>query len=291
MTETEVFDFRRARGIVWVCDIVQSSKYLNDNTTTDAFELFLPRLHWLAMTVVRATGGIFIKWTGDGFLAWFETPLIRQMGEQVSAILYALWQLTAIVNVTKLGVESEATFLISHGIAFEQDALLTRITHLSGHQELDIIGRSVVLAFRLSGVHAAFPSVVTQREIAIAARDKDRDAITFTSWRPTTEERLRYFKGEKFGTANLYKSIERKPPRVSTRALLRNAKTIVAELDNSAPEIDSPHLRFSKELVLKMNDGPEWAKDVLATYGGYVQDDLLGAVKKVVQFLEARTVG
>jgi hypothetical protein len=242
------------------------------------------------MTVVRAAGGVFIKWTGDGFLAWFESALIRQMGEQVTGVLNALWQLTAIVNITKLGVEKGPDFLVSHGVTFEQDALLTTITYPSGHRDLDIIGRSVVLAFRLAGVNAAFPSVVTQREIAMAHRDKGRDSITFSSWRPTSGERLRYFKGERWGTTTLYRSVERKPPKASTRALLRKAKTIVNELDGSLPATDAPHLGFSRELVQQMNAGPGWAKEVLAAYGGYIEHDLLGTVKKVVQFLENDSV-
>jgi class 3 adenylate cyclase len=70
----ESFEFERSRGIVWVCDLSKSSTFLNDNDTASALESFLPRLYWASAMTVEAAGGRFIKWTGDGFLAWFETP-------------------------------------------------------------------------------------------------------------------------------------------------------------------------------------------------------------------------
>jgi len=36
--------------------------------------------------VVESAGGRFIKWTGDGFLAWFETPLHRELGKVADAV-------------------------------------------------------------------------------------------------------------------------------------------------------------------------------------------------------------
>ena len=46
------FAFERGRGVVWVCDIQNSSKYLNDNELAAAIEDYLPRLHWLGKVVV-----------------------------------------------------------------------------------------------------------------------------------------------------------------------------------------------------------------------------------------------
>jgi class 3 adenylate cyclase len=79
MPEFKEFKFSRSRGIVWVCDIVNSSKYLNDNESADDLEEFLQRSYWAAAIIVEAAGGGFIKWTGDGFLAWLETPLHREL--------------------------------------------------------------------------------------------------------------------------------------------------------------------------------------------------------------------
>jgi hypothetical protein len=35
MPEFENFEFVRSRGLVWVCDLVGSSKFLNDNKTAN----------------------------------------------------------------------------------------------------------------------------------------------------------------------------------------------------------------------------------------------------------------
>src|SRR3954452_7105082 len=43
MKSEENFQFERARGIVWVCDIANSTKLLNDNKTAGLIEEFLPR--------------------------------------------------------------------------------------------------------------------------------------------------------------------------------------------------------------------------------------------------------
>ena len=63
------FMFERSRGIVWVCDLAKSSRFLNDNTAGSALEDFLLRFYWASAMSVDAVGGCFIKWTGDGFLA------------------------------------------------------------------------------------------------------------------------------------------------------------------------------------------------------------------------------
>src|ERR1051325_11309894 len=170
MPEFERFDFNRSRGIVWVCDLLGSSKFLNDNKTADSLEQFLPRLYWAASVAIEAGNGRFIKWTGDGFLAWFETPLHRDLGEKAFAVFEAAWYLTFLVNVTQLEIKAERKFKLRHGIAYEHDALLTTITHSDGHESLDITGRAVVLAFRLSGIEASFPSIATQKDIIDAAR-------------------------------------------------------------------------------------------------------------------------
>src|SRR5207244_9585728 len=75
MAVVHKFEARRSRGIVWVCDIESSSKYINSNESAEALELFLQRFLFLSLIFVEAAGGGFIMWTGDGFLAWFETSL------------------------------------------------------------------------------------------------------------------------------------------------------------------------------------------------------------------------
>src|SRR5712691_1607269 len=116
--------FSRRRGIVWVCDIVESSKHLNSDTSVADFETFLQRMYWLAPLVVEAAGGRFIKWTGDGFLAWFEIALHRQLGQTASAVFKAARDLTIMVNVSQLALSPQKKVRIRHGIAYEQDALM-----------------------------------------------------------------------------------------------------------------------------------------------------------------------
>jgi class 3 adenylate cyclase len=127
MHDLKKFEFGRSRGIVWVCDLADSSKYLNNNQTADELELFLPRLYWISSMIVDAAGGTFIKWTGDGFLAWFETPLHRELDKQAAAAFQAAWTITLMVNVTQLGLNPKRKFVVRHGMAYEQDALVIKI--------------------------------------------------------------------------------------------------------------------------------------------------------------------
>src|SRR5271157_2814771 len=202
----ESFQFGRSRGIVWVADLVGSSQHLNSQESVDAFEEFLPRLYWMSSLVVEAAGGRFIKWTGDGFLAWFETPLHREIGKKAADVFEALWHLTVMVNVTQLGVKSPRKFRIRHGVSYEQDALTTRITYPGGFELLDLTGRAVVLAFRLSGIAVEFPGVVTEKSLVDASREWSRETITFAKWDPGAEEKGKYFKGETWGTRSIYAS-------------------------------------------------------------------------------------
>ena len=166
MKETS-FTFERGRGVVWVCDIQNSSKFLNDDESVQAMEQFFPRLHWLGKVAVYAAGGRFVKWTGDGFLAWFPIELYRELGPQAAKVINISKQLSLVNNITGLGIEGEARFRLKHGITAEHDALLTMVTDEHG-EHFDLIGRSVVLAFRLTGMKVDFPSIVSQREIVEA---------------------------------------------------------------------------------------------------------------------------
>lgn len=100
MSNFNKFEFERSRGIIWVCDLANSSKYLNDNESVDDIEEYLPRLYWTSSKLVEAFGGKFIKWTGDGFLAWFETPLDRLTHKKADLVFQAAWHLSFLNNVT-----------------------------------------------------------------------------------------------------------------------------------------------------------------------------------------------
>jgi class 3 adenylate cyclase len=106
------FEFQRSRGIVWVCDVAGSSSRLNNEDGVEHTEIFLPRLYWIAALAVEAAGGKFIKWTGDGFLAWFETALHREVHRTIRRCLDAVWHLTVLVNVTQLGLNPKRPFKI-----------------------------------------------------------------------------------------------------------------------------------------------------------------------------------
>ncbi len=110
MTVIDKFEGRRARGIVWVCDLASSSKYLNNNESAEALEKFLERFLYMSLVFVEAAGGKYIKWTGDGFLAWFETPLYRNAGSVASRVFNAAWYLSLLVNITQLNVKSRTKF-------------------------------------------------------------------------------------------------------------------------------------------------------------------------------------
>lgn len=286
MVQQTEFTFDRSRGIVWVCDLENSSKYLNDNASAAHLELFLPRLHWTSRVVVSAAGGRFVKSTGDGFLAWFETALHRQLGEKARACLEALWHLTFLVNTTQLGVEAARKFRLRHGAAYEHDALLTRIVGDHGSEAFDLTGRAVVLAFRLSSIPAAFPGVATQSELAKASAEAGFGHVRFRSWKPTPEERLRYFKGERWGTNNLVLSTDKRSRKLSLRSTLRRTNKVLAAIDSIDPHDPVPDV-FAKRFVEGMLHGPTWAKDLVATYRKFVEEDVLATLRVVAKVLGA----
>ena len=278
------FAFERARGVVWVCDIQNSSKYLNDNESAAAIEEFLPRLHWLGKAAVRIAGGHFIKWTGDGFLAWFPVDLHRNLGPRAARAIQIIWHLTLINNVTGLGIEGESKFRLRHGLAVEHDALITKVSDESG-EYVDIIGRSVVLAFRLSGISVTFPGIVTQREIVEATAKEDVAKINFKKLSLSADDRLKHFKGERWGTTKLFASAERKPRTRTKSALLRSAKRAIANAENPDRE-ETESVNIARMLIEELQAGPRWTNQVLEDYVVYLRDDMLGSLKKLVQCFE-----
>lgn len=286
MARAEKFEFDRSRGVVWVCDLASSSKYLNDDHAVDALEQFLPRLHWTASSAVAAARGEFIKWTGDGFLAWFPTPLHRQLGEKAAAAFEAARQLTFFVNVTQLGAKPERRFRIRHGIAYEQDALITKITYPGGFEALDLMGRAVVLAFRLSGISAGFPGIVTQKDLIDALRKHSYSRLGFERWRPSEDERLKYFKGERLGTSSVYVSVDRKG-KIGPRTALRRAKKAIAQAEGRyvAPEMEESNA-FVERFFGNMLAGPAWCREAVEEAVRFVEKDLLGTVKELLPAME-----
>ncbi len=249
-------------------------------------EQFLPRLYWVSKGLVEAARGRFIKWTGDGFLAWFETPLHRSLGEQAAVVFKAAWYLTLLVNVTQLGLDPERKFRIRHGVAYEQDALLISIAHPGGYQELDIIGRAVVLAFRLASLEAAFPQIATQGELVNAARSYGSSDIAFKRRTVTAVERLRYFKGERWGTGSVYVSSDRKPRRLTRTGAIRKAEKAVAMAEGKIPQ-PQKEPNFGQAFFEYMLMGPDWSREVAQEFSRFVEEELLGSLKKLLKGLSS----
>ena len=270
------FEFYRSRGIVWVCDVAGSSSRLNSVDGVEDTELFLPRLYWTAALAVESAGGKFIKWTGDGFLAWFETALHREIQQAIRRCLDAVWHMTVLVNVTQLGLAPKRRFKIRHGITYEQDALMTKIRHAGGFESLDLIGRAVTLAFRLSGITADFPGIAAQRDIIEAAGNVPY--FGFRNWNPTAEERLEFFKDEGWGTNSLYVSGAKKPRRRSKAAVLKVANAAIEGAESKGPT-DDPSVLFSNSFLSGMASGPEWSRGVVAEYTRFVREELLQSLK------------
>ena len=272
------FSFARKRGVVWVCDIAGSSRYLNDDATAQDLEDFLPRLYRTSAIMVEAAGGEFIKWTGDGFLAWFEVPLHRDLKKIASTVFEAAFHLTVLVNVTQLGVASGKKFKLRHGVAYEKDALVTTIKSDDGVTLIDLIGRDVVLAFRLSGIEAEFPSIVTQRELATAHKEQAPSHINFTAWRPSKEDRLKFFKGEARGLSSICVTGGRKPRAISKQAVIKRSKSAIAAAEGRQPAKYPSHEvwdRFDSVFL----SGPLWCREVMAESLRPIKDELLGSLK------------
>ena len=279
------FTFERGQGVVWVCDIENSSKYLNNNESVQDIETFLPRLHWMGKAAVSAAGGQFVKWTGDGFLGWFPMELYRDLGSQSAKVIQIIWHLTLINNVTKLGIERETAFHLRHGLTMEHDALITKVSDEKG-EHFDLIGRSVVLAFRLSGIKSNFPNLVTQREIVEAVAKENTAKISFKKLNFSAEDKLKFFKGEMLGTKNLYASAERRPRPRSKSSFLRSIRKAIDAAEN--PEtIPIEDLTMIRRFLENFESGPRWSKEVLKAYLKFVQVDLLGTLNKVVHVINS----
>lgn len=260
MNTFKEFKFRRKKGIVWVCDVIKSSSYLNSNDTVDEIEEYLPRLYWTANNLVNSFEGIFIKWTGDGFLAWFDVDLDRNKKKIAEKVFKAAWHLTFLNNVTQLGVKPQTKFGIRHGITYEKDGLLFEIQEHGDNHSLDLIGRAVVLAFRLSGIQAKFPSIVTEKEIV----SENSNYYKFDNWNPNETDILKFFKGEKLGIEEIMISSEK-----ATKYHIENKDNLIEKLDKLIDEVDN-NISTDKEIeesIFKflelMKNGPEWCNEVV----------------------------
>ncbi|KAA5538136.1 hypothetical protein [Paenimyroides baculatum] len=260
MNTFKEFKFERRKGIVWVCDVIKSSSYLNSNDTVEDIEEYLPRLYWTANNLVNSFGGKFIKWTGDVFLAWFDIDLDRNKKRIAEKVFKAAWHLTFLNNVTQLGVKPQTKFGVRHGITYEKDGLLFEIQEQGGHHSLDLIGRAVVLAFRLSGIQAKFPSIVTEKEIV----SENSTYSKFDKWNPNESDILKFFKGETFGIEGIMISTEKAPENYSEKIedSKKKLNKLIHEVDNNI-SIDEEIEECLFKFLELMKSGPHWCNDVV----------------------------
>lgn len=277
----------RDRGVIWVCDISKSSSYINSDDLAEAFEAFLPRLHWVSSLAIDALGGEFIQWTGDGFIAWFPLEVERLLGRTCNRLLEAIWHFSAFVNITQLCVETPRPFRIRHGLTYEPDALVTRTTHqTSGHVSKIISGRNVVLAFRLSGVESDFPNVATQSRVEQVVSTRTKHLVNLRRWELTGDQRLKYFKGEKLGTAGLFVSgrAKLKPPRADAWA--ERAESLIARADSRRrPAADEPGFIDNFFSHLADSDDHAWCRESLDAYVDFARDGIGGSLGTVLDLI------
>lgn len=253
------YEARRSRGLIWVCDVAGSSRLLNRNETASATEEFLQRFLYLALLAVNSGNGVFVKWTGDGFLSFYETPLDREVGKVAEIIFDCARTLTTLVNVTQLCAQPAERIRIRHAVTYEKDALVIDLEHSGNMRSKDVLGRNVVSAFRMSGIACEFPGIVTQKEVLKAVEDAGLDLLTtFKALPMTAELRLRYFKGERFGSRDIYVSANRQPRgKVSRKGALKTAKTFIKHIEGGSDT--NPRLAlYRKSFWDRVGHGPQW---------------------------------
>ena len=251
--------FQRRRGLVWVCDVSGSSQMLNRPESADRAETFLQRLYWVSVGAVECAGGRFLKWTGDGFLAWFDVELHRSLPGQVGYAIDAAYYLSMVTILSQFGVPTPKQLRLRHAMTFEHDAALLTMSHDDGHQAVDLLGRSVVLAFRLSSVPAPFPSIAVTGDLLPYQGDT---LVRFSGRRFSRDERLRYFKGESFGTSRIFLSADTsrsRKPRMSVSTLAR--RTAKHERALNDPGV---YGEVFKRFGTFMKEGPEWSRAAFA---------------------------
>jgi hypothetical protein len=283
-------EISRSRGLTWVCDISKSSTYLNSDEMAGELEDFLPRLHWAASIAVNAVDGELIQWTGDGFIAWFELQLERDMRRACDKIIEAIWYFTTFINVTQLGVRSSMPFRIRHGLTYEPDALVTVITHRDGHRSKIIGGRHVVLAFRLAGIESDFPNVATQKKIASCVSSSCKQLADLRPWKPGKEELLKYFKGQTYETKGLYLSGLPKKRRSQDDSWIPRAMRTMVRLEDGADGVVSgdPSSPFVRNFFSEMKSGPDWCVDSVDRYVEYLKrmrEELLGDLNETIDII------
>jgi len=260
------YSFKRERGIVWVCDIKNSSKKLNSKRSVDNFEEYLKRFFWFSRIIINAAEGHYIKWTGDGFLAWFPCPKKRELDQITNTVIAAAYQMVFINNVTQLGISVDEHITLRNGIAFEEDALITKIEtkNING---MDILGRNVVLAFRLSSFEHVFPNI-TIHGVLVSEKMKHYPSIKKIEIEKETIEKV--FKGEEYEIDNLYSlDITNSNFTKSKKQLKENTEAIVNKIENKTSHDETNDIELVTRIQKSLKDGPKWSRDIMKEYNDF----------------------
>jgi hypothetical protein len=283
MRRVDPIVFSRKRGVVWVCDVAGSSKAFNNPDRADSVEAYLPRLLWVARQMVAAANGKFIKWTGDGFLAWFEVEIERERGAVAAKVFDAAWHLSFTNNVTGLGLSEteDSPFRLRHGVAWEPDALIMDIEQENGSRSLDMLGRDIVLAFRLSGIQVDFPHIVTQSSIAQESERYGRSNPGFEDLRLNEDDILKYFKGQRRGVASIVGSSSARKTLYSKRPL---ADQIVrgTRFRNGKHNRRYDYEEMVKRYVLNLSNGNDWTRKILNDELRFIREEMIEALESAI---------
>jgi hypothetical protein len=108
----------------------------------------------------------------------------------------------------------------------------------------------------------------------------------FVKWQVNTDERLKYFKGERWGIEQIYTSNNAALFR-NRKATLRHAKDAIDKAEGRKPYPEED-VKFGTLFVKNMMAGPDWCQEVLDDTLQFCKDELLGSLKSVIPILENR---
>lgn len=276
-----VLTSKRVRGLVWVCDIQDSTAYLNSDEKVDPFEQYIERFYYLTCQIADAAGAVMYKWTGDGFIAWFDCELDRHLDSIAATVLEAAWQLSFLNNVTQFGIEFKKRVKIRHGITYEKDGLKIDITNNDGTVTSDYIGRDVVLAFRIAGIAADFPSIISTNEVVEREKVQELSYLKFEKMDISDEQINKYFKGERRQSNNLYGTSKKIRQNVngSVETTINTINKVTANIKPKEPS------EFSKKYYECFESGPQWVQDLGAKLVGFIKKELVGSFEKINKYI------
>jgi hypothetical protein len=132
----------------------------------------------------------------------------------------------------------------------------------------------------LAGVPAEFPTIVASRQLffetitsAVGA------AVKFSIWKPSAEEIVKYFKGERYGTKQLCKSgPRRQSAKISIKTL---KKTLGRAIDRAQGQLppDPSDIAFVHSFMNLLRSGPPWAKQSLDKFVVFLREETLIILK------------